>query len=500
MAIKYLATGRIQGTTAERTALVIVTQHYADSVGNTATLGSNGATIVSSPTPPSGLGSTCINFDGSNDYLDGYGLMRAMNTAGSISFWFNADADEDVILLSFAESNANTKFEVTTRSSRKLGVQIKIDGTTKWEVTADTLYDAYGNWNHVVITHNGTTAKIYINGTESSYTWSTTTDKTVWWTALRSAVANNFTIGCKALLNSASRTEFYDGQMTDIAFWDSVLPIGTDEDTAGSIKYLYNTGTGRLASTIPTDQTAHYQSPSALEDGTYVLENFGTTWGTASSQYAPTTPTPSNENNYNGVFLNTNSSITGRVLKKIKGYFCLKGSPNTAGSIRLGVMSGTGSGSTITWEEYKEINDDISTLNTGFPAVPVTIEVTLDNTHTLATNDTIALGLTGGNYGSGANVAWNYSDGQDYFDGGSSSALRFTSRNRFSGGAWTGAGMTSDMRCTITTDSDSIKNHGGIGGTSTSAYPNFPKGTIFEDSTNGKHYMWDGTSAWNEMS
>ena len=33
----------------------------------------------------------------------------------------------------------------------------------------------------------------------------------------------------------------------------------------------------------------------------------------------------------------------------------------------------------------------------------------------------------------------------------------------------------------------------------TPVYPNFPKGTIFEDSTDGKHYMWDGTSAWNEM-
>ena len=33
----------------------------------------------------------------------------------------------------------------------------------------------------------------------------------------------------------------------------------------------------------------------------------------------------------------------------------------------------------------------------------------------------------------------------------------------------------------------------------TAVFPNLPKGTIFEDSTDGKHYMWDGTSAWNEM-
>ena len=34
---------------------------------------------------------------------------------------------------------------------------------------------------------------------------------------------------------------------------------------------------------------------------------------------------------------------------------------------------------------------------------------------------------------------------------------------------------------------------------STPFYPNLVNGTIFEDSTDGKHYMFDGTSAWNEI-
>jgi hypothetical protein len=34
---------------------------------------------------------------------------------------------------------------------------------------------------------------------------------------------------------------------------------------------------------------------------------------------------------------------------------------------------------------------------------------------------------------------------------------------------------------------------------STPFYPNLPNGTIFEQSDDGKHYMFDGTSAWNEM-
>ena len=32
-----------------------------------------------------------------------------------------------------------------------------------------------------------------------------------------------------------------------------------------------------------------------------------------------------------------------------------------------------------------------------------------------------------------------------------------------------------------------------------STYPNLPNGAIFEESDTGKHYMFDGTSSWNEM-
>ena len=30
-------------------------------------------------------------------------------------------------------------------------------------------------------------------------------------------------------------------------------------------------------------------------------------------------------------------------------------------------------------------------------------------------------------------------------------------------------------------------------------YPNIPNGAVFEESDTGKHYMWDGTSVWNEL-
>jgi len=187
-------------------------------------------------------------------------------------------------------------------------------------------------------------------------------------------------------------------------------------------------------------------------------------WGTGIGDYAPTTPTPSNHNNYNGVFINTNSVLKGKTLKKIKAWLCKFGSPNTSGTIRLGVMSGTGSGSTITWvtDAYVDIENLISgesggvTLNTGFPATAVPIEITLPTAHVLAENDNIALGVTGGNYGSSANIAWQYSDGTGVYDGSN------TSRNRFSNGAWTGSGMSSDMHTTITVEGTTAKDKTSI--------------------------------------
>ena len=31
------------------------------------------------------------------------------------------------------------------------------------------------------------------------------------------------------------------------------------------------------------------------------------------------------------------------------------------------------------------------------------------------------------------------------------------------------------------------------------SYPNLTNGTIFEESDTGKHYMFDGTDTWNEV-
>jgi len=172
-------------------------------------------------------------------------------------------------------------------------------------------------------------------------------------------------------------------------------------------------------------------------------------WCDTAGCYAPTS---SQDNNYNGVFINTNSAIKGKTLQKITAWLCKTGSPNTSGTIRLGVLSGTDSGSTITWvtDAYVDIQNDLSSLNTGFPAVAVAYTVTLPTPHVLQENDTIGLGLTGGNYDNSNNVAWQYTAGTNIYDAEHTSRNRYTNVTPPPNREWTGAGMTSDMHCTIT--------------------------------------------------
>jgi hypothetical protein len=50
--------------------------------------------------------------------------------------------------------------------------------------------------------------------------------------------------------------------------------------------------------------------------------------------------------------------------------------------------------------------------------------------------------------------------------------------------------LSTDSRFTVWGADDDVINY---------TYPNIPNGAIFEESDTGKHYMFDGTSAWNEM-
>ena len=257
MAITYLSGERIQGSS---------------STGATDTLGSAGDATSNDAdldTSNEKLGTGCLDFDGSEKIVAN-GLLNAMNTAGSISLWFNAAQDEDAILFAFCATGSNTKLEIATQTTDTISCQLKISGTQQWAVNSTSTYSNTGTWNHIVFTHNGTLPEIYINGTIASMNRSSTTDNTKWWTALRNAGANGIAIGSKAPLNGNTWNEFFEGKLDDIGIWDRAL-------TSTEVGNLYNSGTGALATTVPSGLKVYYNCDSATVTNNAVLVDEKTT-------------------------------------------------------------------------------------------------------------------------------------------------------------------------------------------------------------------------------
>ena len=467
MAVKYLSGNRLWGTNAERLAMSLT----SSSIGNVATCKVVGATAISAPNTPVGwaLGSNCINFvSGSSDFCDGYGLRDAMDTKGSISFWFNQDAETDSVLMGFADDGANTKIEIKTKTTRKLGINVKVSGTTEWEVETSDTYNPYDNWNHVVITHDGIAPKIYLNGSLASLSYAVPDDKTIWWTALRTAGANNVTIGCMPKLNNASRTDFYDGQMTNIAFWNE--EIDSDDVTA-----LWDSDDGALANTIPTNQTAYFKC-QAVEDGTFELGDLS--WDVNGAL------TYEGDNNNNGTLVVEDESYI-HGLKAKGAILWLKKVGTMTGTATVGVWENSNSGSD---KDLVGSAGDITSSEANALSSSTYSEVTRYFTErTLETNDTIALQCnTADGFDVSNTLEWEYDSSGSQWD-----ALR-TKRNRFTSGSW--SPTSSDMHMSIITESDALVNY------PVSSYnPNLPNGSVFITSDTNVHYMWDGTDTWNEV-
>ena len=181
-----------------------------------------------------------IDMDGSNDYV----LISNHSDFNSADFtvmaWVNLDVyqAEDYFVYRHKTwfiglSRSGTKFEGGVRDSQ---------GDWLYPLSSTTP-SAGGGWYQVVLTFDGTGssteyAKLYINGsiedTESSSVHTLNSQTT------------EVSIGAK--YNSGA-SEYFNGQIDEVAFWDEVL-------TASEISALYNSGTPLSAGSNSGDYTS----------------------------------------------------------------------------------------------------------------------------------------------------------------------------------------------------------------------------------------------------
>jgi len=249
LAIKYLAGERIIGTAAERLALTI----GADTLGTSA----NGSLIGdptggdTSPTPPTGLGTSSFNFDG-NDLIniDGALSFSASSDVGTISMWlYNDGTSSGKAVLMFGDTNATRYLGFETKTD---GIAAQMnDGGTQWEIRRNSsnnggaLEDA---WHHCVLSQDGTAVKMYVDGVYLNSTWDNTTDKSKW---MESGIDNGRIGGINR--SGYGNTDIFTGNIMEVALWNVAL-------TEAQVQSLYGNGgsTAKTADTIPAGLKAYY--------------------------------------------------------------------------------------------------------------------------------------------------------------------------------------------------------------------------------------------------
>jgi len=214
------------------------------------------------------LGSNALDLDGaSGTYINMNNILNCMTTTGTISFWARSEGTS-AYTIAWSDTNGLSYFHITSEhggSNAHCRVDMTVSNTIQWKVQSPT--GTWGStdrgWKHIVITQDGTNAKLYFNGTEQT-TFVTTTDKSKWISHVTTAGADNVRWGVKNVYNQGNQGA-WGGQLDDFAIWNRAI-------TADEVTTLYNGGTGRLATSISGTGMKVYYSCNSLSGSTLVNE------------------------------------------------------------------------------------------------------------------------------------------------------------------------------------------------------------------------------------
>lgn len=495
--LKYVGVRDHASSNSNSTITVTDVKIYSSDSLESSADGSNVGSPTSgdtSPTPPSGLGSSSFYFDG-NDAIDIDGAVDFSTTVGSVSLWFyNDGTSESKIILGIGDADANSQMIIETKTN---GIMTKVrhNSGTYWEIRRNSSNNGGAlstGWHHIAVSQDGTAVKVYVDGTYINTDWDNETDKSKW---ILSEL-DTCMIGCINKNNLGNR-DFFTGNVMEVGFWNVAL-------TSTQVSSLYGNGgsTAKKANTEPTGLRAYYplsgttvtngyniplgNNPSAdiyasqggANEGYILSRDGGEDW-----RYGSTSTATSGGNGKNIKYVKFGIKKTGTFSDNAK-FECviMDGNGNSPTNESTNVVA-TGTlvsqtGMTITgsptqlvgsmfdssdWVWVKWQFDDVELLNSYRIVFRAMDGVITSNSHGLHLN------WTSGACGSGgvqSSDGWNYS--------ASSSG---TPQN-----TW-GTGWKINM----------------LALTGTTTYPNLTNGAIFEESDTGKHYMFDGTSAWNEV-
>ena len=353
----------------------------SDSLGSSAD-GVN--TNVTLDTTNEKLGTACYNFDGSGDkvVLGTSTTFSSTLTDGStdwtISFWLKLNSinqgGNNAIFAQGQGLQQGLDIMYDDRGSGNgvggehvLGVRLEgVGGNTAMKLyTNASFIPKDTDWHHYVITADISTrtTTAYRDGGNAE--------------SNSSGASGNFPsasdLDAPMTFGYHPSTGFadLDAKLDDCGIWNKILPLGTDEDTEGSIKWLYNTGTGRLANTITGGLKAYYSFDKLYD------EAYKSTYG-QSTEDIICTNTITNGTKACGVKI-INTDHNGK--KIINGKWKLKREGTLTGNCYMRVWNSTASSDVDTNVEATSQAVDMSTLPTshGYVTFNFDSEVTLSN-------------------------------------------------------------------------------------------------------------------------
>ena len=200
------------------------------------------------------------NFDGTADYIS-VGTISQLNASSdfSLACYFRLDSTASVQHLFGAGSGNDDRVWGQVRNSTTIRIGV---GSANDDFTVSTL--STGTWYHIVFSISGTSCTLYLNKNSQG---SATVN------SLTSTTFNNFMIGSLPTTAGFAGGFYYDGNLDEVALFDSALTSTQVADIYDSKLYVSPTAMYRLENDV-TDETGNY-------DGT----NNGVTFSTTDKPY-----------------------------------------------------------------------------------------------------------------------------------------------------------------------------------------------------------------------
>jgi hypothetical protein len=188
----------------------------------------------------------CLAFNGTSATVANDGLAASATllagTSGSIIADIKVTNTAAVkTILSFGDTNANEFLQFAVDANEKLTATLRKAAAVQWTLTC-TLALTVGKWYRVKLVHNGTEPAIYVDGEKPGQTFSVTTAKTAWLSALSGI--DNARIGSLSVA-SAGDTLFFSGYIGEVSVYNKVgVGDSPADDRTMLARYLVSEGTG----------------------------------------------------------------------------------------------------------------------------------------------------------------------------------------------------------------------------------------------------------------